>query len=142
MITICPKERIDELVPLGERFFILAKEHGIFNPKSFVNFWVNVYNGNKGFVIVNVTDDKIDGALGLVIYDEFLTGDSVATELFLYSEGKGGLKLLDAAEDLSRKCGAKILYIQHLNDENSEKIIRHYIRRDFSLRYFRYTKEL
>lgn len=140
-VFICPKERLPELLPLGQRFFTMAHERGIFNPESFMNFWTQMYDKDSGLVVVSGDEDCITGAFGVIMYTDPLTGDLVATETFWYSEGREGLKLLDKAVEVAEICKVKELYLQHFNIPYSEKIMRHYSRKGFVPKYTRWTKE-
>lgn len=142
MIFVCPQNRLEETLPLGQRFFAMAQEHGQFNPYTFIKFWNRMHDTKSGFMLVNETNGVIDGAYGVVIQDEFLTGDRVATEVFWYSEGSAGLKLFKKAEEMAKKCGAVVMYIQHFNNLYSEKIMNYYAKNGFKLRYLRHVKEL
>jgi len=142
MIFICPKERLEETLPLGQRFFGLAGEIGKFNPDSFIKFWHRMHDTKSGFMLVNETDGVIDGAYGVVIQDEFLTGQRIATEVFWYSEGMAGVRLFKKAVELSKRCDAKVMYIQHLTSIPSEKVTEYYCKQGFNLKYHRFSKEL
>jgi len=142
MIFVCPKERLEETLPLGQRFFDMAQEPGTFNPASFLKFWCKIYDNKNGFMLVNDRNGVIDGAFGLIIQEDELTGDRIATEKFWYSEGFSGPKLFKKAQEMAKKCEATILYVQHFNNQYSEKIHEFYKNDGFKLRYLRLLKEL
>lgn len=142
MIMVCPIERVHEAIPMGERFFNLSGEVGVFSPEAFMLFWERQYLNDTGALLVDETANGFTSALGLIFYNEPWTGDLVASEVCWYSEGSGGVRLFKFAEQLAKACGAKVLYMQHLNNEDSQRASKLYTKNGFKLGYMRYLKEL
>ena len=142
MISVCPLHRLHEILPMGERFFNLSGEIGVFNPGHYFDFLVKHYVNRTGCVIIGESNNKIDAALGLVFYNEPLTGDMVATEICWYSEGSNGIKVYKRAKEIAKECGAKVFYSQHLNTPESSSVAKFYSRNGSKLKYLRYAMEL
>ena len=142
MISICPVERLYEVLPIGKRFFEYAKEKGKYNPQFILNFWGEIYQQRNGFMLIEEKANEIKGFCGVVFYQEPWTGELVASEVCLYSEGVGGGFLIANAEKIVRKCGAKIFYLQHLENGKSERLAKFYTNIGYQLGYSRFFKEL
>lgn len=144
MIKIFDWSNLQELFNFGEEFFTKAREVGEFNRQSFINFWLQQYKTENGLILVNENEDgTIDAMLGMTVYPEFLTGNKVASELFWYSTGRKGLDVLKKSIKIAVDCGCRIYYLQHLVNENTEKMKRFYTKTlEFEHKYERYVKEL
>ena len=93
-------------------------------------------------MLIEEKDGKIEGFCCIMFYPEPWTGELVCSEMCWYSEGREGLKLMRFAQQLAKKCGAKIMYGQHLNTRDSARVAKFYEKVGFALSYFRYSKEL
>jgi len=142
MIIQCPIGRLHELLPMGRRFFDLSPEHGAFSDEAFMTYWISRYTTSSGTLLVDEVNGEFKGAIGLISYNEMCTGELSVSEVCWYSEGKNGIKLLTCAIDLAKDAGAKIFYLQHINDERVERMKKVYEHFGFKLEYLRYVKEL
>lgn len=142
MILICPDDSFGMVVPIANRFFSYAREWGTFSPQHFIKFWTNNYANNTGVLLVDLVDDEIKGFIGVVFCFEPWTGDLIAEEVCWYSEGNNGVRLLKRAQQIAKNVGAKIFYLNHLENDKMEKMKKFYTKNGFKRTYHKYTKEL
>lgn len=110
---------VPRLVELGLRFRLESeyRDHLGENPAKMAELAANL--ANCGSLLVSERAGELVGMLGYVVFPHFLSGETVAGEVFWYvsPEHRGeGLKLLRAAEERARAAGAKYMQMIAPND--------------------------
>lgn len=126
---------LEQLEPLGVEFSNECKlsewAGGPFNWTHFVKAWQRLLEAGMGKIFVAISRNKPAGAIGIVLFDDPLTGNKMAQEAFWFvsSENRGqGVRLLAAAEKWCQGLGVKQLFMMalaHLNAEALDKLYRH-----------------
>jgi GNAT superfamily N-acetyltransferase len=109
MIRLACEADIPRIVELGLRFRRESEYSGVLaeNPAKMAELAAQLARG--GSLLVSQREGELVGMLGYVIFPHFLSGETVAGEIFWYvaPEHRGeGIKLLRAAEDRARSLGA------------------------------------
>lgn len=125
---------------VGKRFFEAMHPTEIIDIKRFRAFWENVHARNSGYLLGEFDEGQAKGLFGLVIQPALWSDGLIASEVIWYSEGKEGMKLLAAAEQIARQRGCKKLYLQHM--AGNGRIGKIYKRKGYIADTVRFCKEL
>ena len=134
-----------KIIPMCRDFFELAEEPGEFNEEFFTNYWKEIYKSERGVVLVEMQDGEAVAMMGIIACVEMTTGHTTLEECFFYADKNKktkAFKLLDMAEELARKIGAKVMYIKHTAHLDEERLERIYNRKGFFKEFIRYRKVL
>lgn len=108
LIRLAKEFDIPRLVQMGQRFReeTTYGQHINDNPEQMAKTAKQLIAMNT--LLVSERQGKIVAMLGYIVYPHFLSGETVAGEVFWWSEVLGeGIKLLKEAEKLAKKAGAK-----------------------------------
>lgn len=144
-ITELTDELLAELLPMGDEF---CKEAGMqfpFNGQFFSALWRDLLKAGIGTLFVARQNDKVIGAIGLLITPDPFSGVAVGVESFwfvakAYRGGISGIKLLSFAIDWAEELHLAKLVMAHLHCSVSEKAASVYTRFGFKLQESNYVK--
>lgn len=129
MIRPATVSDIPRLLEMGERFAERAKlgEHIGYDPESMAATFRFLLASPEGCIFISE-----DGAVGGTRDPHpFNLSCWVASELFWWSEGRGGLRLLQTFEDWAReKC--RVVHMLTLEAVNAERVGRIYEKRGYA----------
>jgi GNAT superfamily N-acetyltransferase len=131
---------IPALVSMGQRFHALSPVKDI-APYSAEAFEATLRAAIASDVAVVFVTEALDGMLGLICAPVYFSTVTFAQELFWWSEGKAGLRLLDAAEAWAREQGAAAFLMLRV-DGLTERLDGLYQRRGFAPVEHTYAKGL
>lgn len=136
MIRPIKIEEIECLNALGFAFFAEAGLPGVFNPAPFGVAVRSILENGSGIVLVAENEGKIAGVIAGVVYEDFLTGDLISSELFWFvtkeARGSVGVRLLKQFEEQSKLRGAKRILMIHLLSVHSEMLTKLYTLRGYA----------
>ena len=134
MSRMLEPHEIEQLIPLAKAFIAESGEDIPFNAEHFKTTWNQLLEAKTGFIIKQERDGEIVGALGFLIYQDILSGESKATETFWFvrKEFRGlGLNLLEEFEYTAKNMGVKRIMMAHLKNLMPEKIKNIYLKRGY-----------
>lgn len=128
----------------AREFYAASRFLRVFDPARFVGLWAQMISVGIGVIYV-LGEERIEGALGGMVYPEPYSGDLVATEFFWFvrpGHRGGGMALYRAFESWARERGCSQLRMVHLADSMPEKLDRVYRRMGYEPAEVLYVKEL
>lgn len=134
MISVLQVPELNKLIPLAKAFIAESTEDIPFNEEHFIKTWEQVYLSKNGSILKYEKDGEIIGALGYLVYPDFLSGELKATETFWFikPEFRGcGFKLLDEFEKVSKELGVKRIMMAHLKHLMPDKLKSVYLKRGY-----------
>ena len=140
---VLPIEEIYSIKKLCADFFKLAEEPGEFNWRFFRNYWQEIYENNRGAIIIEHDGNEPVAMLGCIICAEMCTGHKTVEECFFYADKNkktNGFKLLELFEFAAKDIGAKVIYIKHTAHLDSDRLEKIYNRKGFVKKFIRYEK--
>jgi len=130
----------------GKKFFEEGQLPGKFHPEHCTTSWVDYITSGTGeaYGMFDENTGEIQGALGAIFYQDPLTGDRVATEMFwfVFPEHRGGgLGLLERYLERVQERGCGRCYMIHLEGLHPDALKRVYSHKGFRLIETGYMKE-
>lgn len=140
MIREAVEADIPALLAMGERFHALSPVGKIapFSPESFERTLRGLIASEDGALFVN---PDLTGMIGVVKAPAYFSTVTFAQELFWWSEGGSGLRLLVAAEAWAKARGAVAMLMLRVHGLN-ERLDGLYRRRGYVPVEHTYSKEL
>jgi GNAT superfamily N-acetyltransferase len=117
VIREATEDDIARLVEMGERFITetVYRERGVpINPSALARTMALLILGDRGQVFVLERDGLLVGGIGLLWFENPLTGEPSVSELFWWVEPEhrgSGLRLLKRGEQWAREIGAEKLHM-------------------------------
>ena len=143
MIRALSISELHKAIYLANRFFILAKEPGVFNPDCFISFWVKQYEANKGVILAQTDSfNNVVAIFGFTLYNDPWTNDLNAGELFWHSEQGNSGYLVKKALSIAKQIGVKNFFLQHTTTLTPDKVEKFYRKLGFTPVFNQYRKEL
>jgi len=116
MIRPATEDDIPRLVEMGERFLTETVYHARVpvNPVQMATTVLRLLSTEAGAVFVSDRDGALVGMIGMIVFDNPITGESTVSELFWWVEPEHrgcGLRLLKRAEQWGRESGARKVHM-------------------------------
>lgn len=118
MIRYATEDDIPRLVEMGQRFAAetVYRDRITVNPKAMARTAELLISGERGTVFVAEHDDVVVGMIGLLLFENPLSGEPTVSELFWWvdPEARGhadGLGLLKRAEQWAGDVGAEKVHM-------------------------------
>lgn len=126
MIRKVELSELDNVIALGRLFFA---ESSVFtaplNPASFKATWTQIYASGMGTIIGLYDGDTLCGGIGAMSVPDYLTGEMVANEFFLYVAKKyrgKGIRIIREYERWAKEKGCVKTRLVHLVDSMPDKL--------------------
>lgn len=129
--------------PLAHKFFVMAREPGIFCHENFAQFWARQYNAGTGVILAELDGlSNVVAVLGLTTFRDPWTNDLNAGELFWFSESGNSGHLVRKALKVAKSIGVKNFFMQHTHALRPDRIAKFYLKMGFKPVFHQYRKEL
>ena len=116
MIRPATEDDVPRLVEMGERFLTetVYRTRVPVNPQQMATTVLRLLSTEAGAVFVSDRDGALVGMIGMIVFDNPITGESTVSELFWWVEPEHrgcGLRLLKRAEQWGRESGARKVHM-------------------------------
>lgn len=145
MIRQATIEDLAELEPCARAFYATSTHLKLFDMGRFVALWSGLLTSGTGAIFCLFDGDKLNGALGGVIYPEAYSELMIAQEFFWFVKEEargGGVRLYHEFERWAKAKGADVLRMAYLVDSMPGKVEKFYRRAGLQPVEVCYSKEL